>query len=155
MGRFGSRVLGAEKVAEDNARAKKNPGHRFGPRVLGEVLQRKADIVEEEKGESLAAKKARASRKAQKDAAETRAADSAADEPTTVVEKVEAPVTASLSEMQEALDGNPAFYEKLYGSELERAEGPRKGALRMFLAHELDNADRTERVEEIQLLLKG
>lgn len=150
MGRFGSRVIGAEKVAAEQAIRRRNPGRRFGARVLGDVMADRAEIEAKEKDQSLAAKKARASRKAAKEAAETRAAD--ADEK---VEEGTAPILTSLKEMTAALDSNPALYEKLYVSELDRAEGPRKGTLRLFLSHELDNANRDQRIEDIQQMLKG
>ena len=65
----------------------------------------------------------------------------------------EAPVTASLKELESALESNPSFYETLFTSEVERVGGPRKGAMRLFLAHETVSENREDRLIEIHELL--
>lgn len=150
MGRFGHKVIG-KRAAQQAEVQRRNPGRRFGSRVIGDVLQRKAEIKAEETGTRDAAAIVRKRAEAQASAAEQQEKARSGE----VTEVVEAPVTANLNELGGALEANPTFYEKLYASEKARAEGPRKGALRLFLAHELDGLDRTDRVEEIQTLLKG
>ena len=70
-----------------------------------------------------------------------------------VDEVVEAPITANLSELEEALELNPAYYETLFATELAREGGARKGALRHFLAHEEKHEAREDRIAEITVLL--
>ena len=73
---------------------------------------------------------------------------------TEVAAEVEVPVTTSLDDLETALDGNPEFYEGLYGQELLRPSGPRKGALRLFLKFEMGHEDREDRKAEIEAALK-
>jgi len=142
MSKFGKRVLG--KAATERQEAmKRNPGNKFGTRVIS----RRAQRLEQEKEQQAEVK-----------ASSTKIIDVGeavkAPEPVTVV-KAEAPITANLDELEGALKQNPAFYETLFESELDRADGPRKGALRLFLAHEMAGESREDRLGAIQELLKS
>ena len=125
--RLGSRVVG-KKVAEATS-VQKRYHSRLGTRVIGDVLARKHEI-------------ARGDTPPEKPVAEKEAP------------VVEAPITANLTELEEALKGNPTFFDALYESEKARADGPRKGALRLFLAH-LNSQDAADGlvIEEIEGLL--
>lgn len=149
MSRFGARVVGKERAAIQQIE-KKHHTKRFGSRVIGDVLARKHALAKESDDgydSEAAAEKMKARRDAPKEAAKKREAPP--------VETVEAPVTANLDELGEALVGNPAFFGTLFDAEKVRAGGPRKGALRLFLAHALEHEHDEEEVEEIQGLLKG
>jgi len=152
MSHFGSRVIG-KQAADREETIKKTRARHFGSRVIGKIFERREEIEEQEVKDSLSNPAAREAKKAA--AAEAAAAKRA--EADAAKEVVEAPITANLSELEEAMKINPAFYETLYGSELGRAEGPRKGALRLFLAHELetDGLNREDRKAEIEALLQG
>ena len=134
MSHFGPRVIGSEKHAEAEIIEKARANH-FGSRVIGKIFEKvPAPAAEAKDTRSDPAKKA-AKRQGP--------------------ERIEAPVTANLQELEAALNGNPMFYEPLFQAELGRAEGPRKGALRIFLAHELalDSGPRETRMDEIEGLL--
>jgi len=49
---------------------------------------------------------------------------------------VKAAPTSSIAEVKKVLQENPAAFDVLFAAECERAEGPRKGALRAFRAAE-------------------
>lgn len=149
MSNFGHRVIGREAAEREQVIEKARAKH-FGPRVIGQIFQRREEIEEQERDSRSDPAAKQAKKKAAAEAAAKRRADAEAQQ-----EVVEAPITANLKELEEALGQNPAFYEMLYGSELQRAEGPRKGALRLFLAHELEHEDREERKAEIEALLTG
>jgi len=136
MSNFGTRVIG-KQAEERQAALRKNPGNKFGSRVISRRavrLEEEAVAVAAEKVAAPAAKKV---------------------EVEVAVVKTEAPITANLDELEGALKQNPAFYETLFQSELDRADGPRKGALRLFLAHEMSGESREDRLVEIQELLKS
>lgn len=141
MGHFGSRVIGPEKAAEEAAVADAGADH-FGPRVIGDILAARRLKARQDDG----AKDSRSdpATKAAKLAASQAGGD----------DVIEAPVTANLEELEDALKLNPAFYDPLYRSEFARASGPRKGALRVFLRYEMDHEDREERKAEIVAALK-
>ncbi len=151
MSKFGARVVGKERAAMAQVE-KKHHTRRFGSRVIGAVLARRHELAKEvEDGydpESTAKKMAE--RRAAPDKAEASRKASGGE-----IETVEAPVTANLDELGEALVGNPGFFGTLFAAEKTRAGGPRKGALRLFLAHALEHEHDEEEVEEIQGLLKG
>lgn len=153
MNKFGHRVIGrqAAKQAQEIEKAR---AQHFGPRVIGQIFQRRKDIAaaEEKDTRSNPATKLAKREAAKQDpavAAEQRG-DAAAKQ-----ETIEAPITANLQELEHALANSPAMYERLFESEKLRAEGPRKMALRLFLAHEMEHEDREERKNEIEELLKG
>ena len=131
MGHFGSRVIGHEKAAEE-AVVQKAGAHHFGPRVIGDVLAARRLLERQDDG-------AKDSRSDPATKAAKKAASQASSDET--IETIEAPVTAKLEELELALDLNPAFYDALYTSEFARTSGPRKGALRLFLRHEMDHLD--------------
>ena len=70
------------------------------------------------------------------------------------VERLKTGTTASLDDLESALEGNAEFYEGLYSQELLRPSGPRKGALRLFLKFEMGHEDREDRKSEIEAALK-
>jgi hypothetical protein len=133
MAHFGPRVIGRAQHAEE-AQVDKLRANHFGPRVIGKIFKDVVPAAVEKDSRSDPAKKA-----AKKQAA---------------VPKVEAPITANLQELESALGSNATFYEPLFVAELERAEGPRKGGLRIFLAHELSlDVPNEERIKQIEDLL--
>lgn len=144
--KFGARVIG-QAAAEEAQVIEKARAQHFGPRVIGEIFQRRTEIVEEQKD----SRSDPSTKQAKREAAAKQRADTKAKEQ----EVVEAPITANLNELADALQTNPAFYEALFEAEKQRAEGPRKGALRLFLAHELEHEDREDRKAEIEELLGG
>jgi hypothetical protein len=150
MSHFGHRVIG-KNAAQREQTIQKSRANHFGSRVIGKIFERRAEIEEQEK-DTFSDPQARQAKKEAAAEAAAKRAEAEAEQ-----EVVEAPITANLNELEEALKMNPGFYEILYGSELKRAEGPRKGALRLFLAHELETEglDREERKAEIEALLTG
>jgi hypothetical protein len=140
---FGSRVIGHEKAAEQ-AEAVATRSSHFGSRVIGDVLAKRRLQARQDDG----AKDSRS------DPAVKQAKKKASQDKVEKAELVEAPVTASLDELEAALEGNAAFYEGLYTQELLRPSGPRKGALRLFLKFEMDHEDREDRKAEIEAALK-
>jgi len=133
MPKFGPRKVGQANFEASKLREK--AVKKFGPRKFG---HRKA-----------------AQMKAELDAAEAKAAglENVDLEPATAPVVVAA---TSIKQLDQALKDNPALYEELYKLEVARPDGPRKGALRIFLAAEmnLDGGPRDERLEQIQDLLK-
>lgn len=147
-GHFGNRVIGHQKAAEQAEVQEKRADH-FGPRVIGEVLAARRLKNRTDEGAGHPTKKdtrktpgAKAKKKA-----EAKAAAEAAPE------VIEAPTTTNFEELQTALEGNPAFYEGLFTAEFQRASGPRKSALRLFLAFEMEHLDRDDRKAEIEAAL--
>lgn len=145
MNKLGHRVIGRQ--AAENAKAiEKARAQHFGHRVIGKIFQRRTEIADSEK-DSRADPAARQAKREQaaKERSETK----------TKAAAIEAPITATLTELERALDSSPQFYETLYEAEKQRVDGARKGAMRLFLAFELDHGDRAERKTEIEQLLGG
>lgn len=142
MSHFGSRVIGHEKAAEE-AEAVKTRSSHFGSRVIGDVLLKRRLLARQDDG----------ARDSRSDPSVKQAKKKAAQEAATKTEIVEAPVTASLEELEAALEGNEAFYEGLYTQEMLRPSGARKGALRLFLKFEMEHEDRDDRKAEIEAAL--
>lgn len=139
---------------------------KFGPRKMGEAAFKAAKLREKHTKKfgpkKYGARKA-AEMKAELAAAEALAAGESEElydaltGPVAPVETTDAVLTAtSIKQIEDALQENPALYEELYALELERPDGPRKGALRIFLAAEmnLESGPRDERLSEIEDLLK-
>ncbi len=132
---------------------------KFGPRKVGqanfEASKLRETAVRKFGPRKFGVRKA-AQMKAELDAADAKAAGiEPVDEAPPVT--VDTTVTAtSIKQVDEALKENPALYEELYALEVARPDGPRKGALRIFLAAEmnLEGGPRDERLEQIQDLLK-
>lgn len=61
----------------------------------------------------------------------------------------------TLAQLEEALEENPSLYEEFYALEMKRADGARKGAIRLFLEQEIQHADgpRESRMNELESLL--
>jgi len=125
----------------------------FGPRKVGEAAF-KISKLKEQKTKKFGARKFGARK-----AAEMQAAIDAAEQ------EVEAPVveetdveaaTTSLKQLREALDDNPAVADELFELELARPNGPRAGAVKLFLATEMSREDgpRAERQAQLEELLK-
>ena len=147
MSHFGSRVIGHQKAAEE-AEVEKTGANHFGPRVIGDVLDKRRRQRREEMGLEKDSRSDPSAKKAKKEAAKK-----VREEPQEP-EVVEAPPTTNLEDLKAALDGNEAFYEGLYSAELLRPAGPRKSALRMFLKFEMEHEDREDRKAEIEAALK-
>ena len=129
---------------------------KFGPRKVGAAAF-KAAALREETGKKFGPRKFGARKAAAMNAALVAADAEATGKMTADTAPPAAPVTAtSIKQVDVALKENPATYEELYALELERAEGPRKGALRIFLAAEmnLEGGPRDERLAQIEGLLK-
>lgn len=139
MSHFGHRVIGHRKAAEE-AEIQATGASHFGPRVIGDVLAKRRLLARKDDGAGHEKDSRKDPSKKAKAAAKT--------------EAVEVPVTTSLDELEEALEGNAAFYEGLYSQELLRPSGPRKGALRLFLKFEMGHEDREDRKAEIEAALK-
>ncbi len=134
MPKFGPRKVGQAKF--EAAKLREKAVKKFGPRKFG---VRKA-----------------AQMKAELDAAEAKALGLEAPDAAPQVTTDTAVAATSIKQLDQALKDNPALYEELYALEVARPDGPRKGALRIFLASEmnLDGGPRDERLEQIQDLLK-
>lgn len=145
MSHFGHKVIGHRKAAEE-AEVQATGASHFGTRVIGDVLAKRRLQLRQDDGakdsRSDPAKKQAKKKKSQEPKAEA------------VEETGSVPVTTSLDELEEALEGNAAFYEGLYSQELLRPAGPRKGALRLFLKFEMAHEDREDRKAEIEAALK-
>jgi len=131
MPKFGIRKIGA--AAFKAAQLREESTQKFGPRKFG---ARKAAVM-----------------KAAIDAAD---AEATGGQTPDTAPPVAAVTATSIKQIDEALRENPALYEELYALELERTEGARKGALRIFLAAEmnLEGGPRDERMAQIEGLLK-
>ncbi len=152
MTRFGPRVVG-HHAAQKEQILRRTHGRKFGPRVIGNVLQDHHEKVAAEAAGKEADPTSRAQAKVQKAeaaAAEAKAARAGVSERG----KELADVSMNIDQLEAALDSGPTMYEDLYATELARTGGPRKGGLRVLLAHELANDNRPERLEEIQKLLR-
>ena len=147
MSHFGHRVIGHTKAAEE-AEVVKTGANHFGPRVIGDVLDKRRRQRREQQGFEKDSRSDPAVKKAKKEKSQ------AAPEETQEPEVVEAPTTTNLEDLKAALDGNESFYEGLYSAELLRPSGPRKSALRMFLKFEMAHEDREDRKAEIEAALK-
>ena len=131
MANFGYRKIG--KAAFEVEKIKNVVKSKFGPRKFG-------------------------ARKAAAMAADLAVAESVVEaervvEPARVVDDE---TMASIKQIDTALQENPALYEELYKLELERPDGARKGALRIFMREEmaLEGGPRDERQAELENLLK-
>jgi hypothetical protein len=142
MSHFGNRVIGHQKAAEE-AEAVATKSSHFGSRVIGDVLAKRRLLARKDDG----AKDSRS------DPSVKKAKKKASQEAASKAEIIEAPVTASLEELEAALEGNAAFYEGLYTQEMLRPAGARKGALRLFLKFEMEHEDRDDRKAEIEAAL--
>ena len=147
MSHFGHRVIGRAKASEE-AEVEKTGASHFGPRVIGEVLDKRRRQRREEMGLERDSRSDPAVKQAKKEASQ--AAPEEPQEP----EVVEAPTTTNLEDLKVALEGNESFYEGLYSAELLRPSGPRKSALRLFLKFEMGHEDREDRKAEIAAALK-
>jgi len=143
MSNFGHRVIGHTKAKEE-ALIKETGASHFGTRVIGDVLAKRRLQARQDDG----AKDSRS------DPATKMAKKKASQKAAKAEPAPEVPVTTSLDELDEALEGNAAFYEGLYSQELLRPSGPRKGALRLFLKFEMAHEDREDRKAEIEAALK-
>jgi len=143
MGHFGERVIGHRKASEQAEVAEKRADH-FGSRVIGDVLAKRRLEARTDDGAGHPRKDTRktpgAKAKKKKEVEET-------------TEVIEAPITSNVEELQQALEGNPAFYDQLYDAEFLRPSGPRKSALRVFLKHEMEHLNRDDRKAEIEAAL--
>jgi hypothetical protein len=139
--KFGPRKVGLAKFKLAQVQEKQTS--KFGPRKFG---ARKAAV----RADELAAAK-------QAVAAE-RAATQAAKAPPVADPVAPAPEQStgslSINQIGEHLEENPALYEEFYLAELGRAEQPRKGALRIFLALEQGKDEpNPKRIAEIERFL--
>jgi hypothetical protein len=145
MGHFGERVIGHRKAAQQAEVAEKRADH-FGSRVIGDVLaKRRLEARTDDGAQKFKPKK------------DSRKTPGAKAKKKAVVEEtpevIEAPITSNVEELQDALEGNPAFYDQLYDAEFLRPSGPRKSALRVFLKHEMEHLNRDDRKAEIEAAL--
>ena len=133
---------------------------KYGPRKVGQAAYELNKLNVAAKSKFGLRKFGR--RKASAMAAEIAVAESVVEEekqPKTVVPARvagELPTTTSIKQIDEALLENHALYEELFALELERADGPRKGALRIFMREEmaLEGGPRDERMAELEDLVK-
>ena len=134
----------------------KETGPTFGPKKIGQAefnLQQARATKEQHFGP----KKFGPKKVAEMDAAVAEAKKKVSDE------KKPKPVdtsgttgSTSIKQIDQALQDNPAVYEEMYSLELQRAEGPRKGALRLFMAAEVarEGGPREDRLAELDAALK-
>lgn len=137
---------------------------KYGPRKIGKAafdLEKKTEVVKNKFGPRKFGR-----RRAAQMAAEIAVLEEAvAEEKAPVTEKPVEPArvvegdftAASIKQIDEALKENPALYEELYALELERPDGGRKGALRIFLAAEmaLEGGPRDERMADLEARLSA
>jgi len=130
--KFGPRKVGQAQFEKSKVAAKLT--NKFGPRKFG---KRKAAAMDAE----LAVAESVVEEEKQVEPARVVGADTTA---------------ASIKQIDTALQENPALYEELYQLELERPDGGRKGAFRIFLREEmsLEGGPRDERMADIEGLLK-
>ena len=119
----------------------------FGPRKIGQAAFEKQQLLDEA-GKHFGVRKGTA-----EDAAATATAIAGA-EAKEAAEKEPLSYT-TLNQIEAALEDNPSLYEEFYGLEMKRADGPRKGAIRMFLEQEVNHPDgpREARMGELEALL--
>lgn len=139
--KFGPKKVGAAKFKLDQVQHQQTS--KFGPRKFG---ARKAAVRADE---LAAAKQAVASERAAKQAAKAPPAEPVPPPPE------QSTGSLSINQIGEHLEENPALYEEFYRAELGRAEQPRKGALRIFLAVEQGKDEpNPKRIAEIERFLK-
>jgi hypothetical protein len=144
---------------------------RFGPRKIGkaafELQEKKHKVLKSKFGPRKYGKKKAAKMAAELEELERAVVGESSGIPeATPPEAPPAPVeparvvgeeltAASIKQIDEAMKENPALYEELYALELERPDGGRKGAFRIFLAAEmsLEGGPRDERMAELEELL--
>ncbi len=137
--KFGPKKVGAAKFKLDQVQHKQTS--KFGPRKFG---ARKAAM----RADELQAAKAAL---AEEQTAKQPAPDPVAPPPD--VQAIQG--SLSINQIGEHLEENPALYEEFYRAELGRAEQPRKGALRIFLAVEQGKDEpNPKRIAEIERFLK-
>jgi hypothetical protein len=145
---FGNRVIGKEK-AEEEAAVEKTRANHFGPRVIGDILQkRRLEARQDEGAQAPDSRSDPGVKQAKREEAAEKRAETEAE-----IETIQAPTSTNLEELGAALEGNPAFYEQLYSAEFARASGPRKSALRLFLVFEMEHEDREDRKSDIEKAL--
>lgn len=137
--KFGPRKIGQSKF--NLAQVQEKQTSKFGPRKFG---ARKAAL----RADELAAAKAAVTAE--------RVAKQAPAAPVSTPPAPEASTgSLSISQIGEHLEENPALYEEFYLAELGRAEQPRKGAMRIFLALEQGKDEPVaKRIAEIERFLK-
>ena len=135
-------------------------GVKFGPKKLGkaayDLAVTKAVVVQKYGPKKFGARKI-----AEMHAAVTQAEQVVDDEKAPAVEgkavdTANVTGTTSIKQIDQALQDNPAVYEEMYALEMRRIEGPRKGAMRLFMAAEMarNGGPREDRMAEIEAFLK-
>lgn len=132
--KFGIKKIGRAKFELE--KAQKIQTRHFGPRKFG---KKKAALMQAVVDEAAEVVELEATKKEGKP-----------------VEPELATGTTSIKQVDEALQENPIVYEELYKLEFDRAEGVRKGAMRLFLAAEVgrEEGPREDRMAEIEGYLK-
>ncbi len=134
----------------------KEAGPTFGPKKIGQAefnLQKATAVKEQHFGP----KKFGPKKVAEMDAAVAEAKQAVAEEKKPKpVDTSETTGSTSIKQIDQALQDNPAVYEEMYALELQRSEGPRKGALRLFMAAEVarEEGPREDRIAELDAALK-
>lgn len=124
---FGPSVIGQEAY-EENRKIEERGAHIFGPGVL-DAAPPSAPAAGSEEAELL-----------------------------TNDGKDQAPPAhnaMSIPQLEEALEANPADFDRFYRGEFARPEGGRKGAFGVLLSFEQAHANRPEVVEALTSLLKA
>ncbi len=136
---------------------KKETGPHFGPRKIGQA-QFNLKTAQATKEQHFGPKKFGPKKVAEMDAAVAEAKQKVVDEKKKPkpVDTSETTGSTSIKQIDKALQDNPAVYEEMYALELQRAEGPRKGALRLFMAAEVarEGGPREDRIAELDAALK-
>lgn len=127
---FGPGVIGEEEATK-NALVEATEADRFGPGVLNNAPSKPVELPPE-----------------------SEAADDAAGK----LGREPAPpafTALSIPKLEEELKTNPARFDELYRGEFLRPEGPRKGALGIFLSVEQTTTNRPEVIEALVSMLKA
>ncbi len=135
---------------------------KYGPRKVGSAEFRRQQVTMEQKSKFGPRKfgHRKATQRAEQLAEVTAAAEvekGVAQEPKVSKPFRDQPEGAlSIKQVGVKLEENPSLYEEFYQMELVRAEGPRKGAMRIFLAVEMtkDGGPDEERLKAIEAVLK-
>jgi hypothetical protein len=134
----------------------------FGPRKIGHK-QFELNKLKEEKTKKFGPRKFGARKAAEMQAAIDKAEAEVTGEPIPhPLEEQDAPtvvtdemVTTSIKQIREAVANNPDAVDELWNLEQQRPNGPRVGAVKLFLAAELsrDDGPRSDRQAELEAFL--
>lgn len=142
-GQFGRLVIGEEEAAREQEEVAKGIDY-FGPAVVGEPQPQRPTPQQLKDQPDLARLHGLSTEPAAAGSGGVTTAPPVDDKP--------AKSQLSLEKLKEALDLNPFILDTMIDAEFERAEGPRKEALRTFIKEENKKGEPNRRAEVLERL---